>query len=323
MTLADKIIDLRKKRGWSQEELAERMGVSRQAVSKWESASSLPDLGRIVQLSELFGVSTDYLLKEEGKSSEEESSSDADPALRISAAEAEDFLHCSRKRAALFAAGSALCVLSPVPLILLGGASERSGVLSENMAGGVGVIVLLLLIALAVALFLIGGVRMEQYRYLEEGEIQLAFGASDTVLEKRDQFRKTYLTGLISGVSLCILGVVPLMGAAALEAGEWALILCVGILLAMVALGVLLLVWVCMIQESFDKLLQLGEYTPVQRRTEKKAEIVGGIYWPVVTAIFLAAGFSRLGWSRSGLIWPIAGVLFAAIRAVIRLREQK
>ena len=89
------------------------------------------------------------------------------------------------------------------------------------------------------------------------------------------------------------------------------------------ALGVLLLVWVCMIQESFDKLLQLGEYTPVQRRTEKKAEIVGGIYWPVVTAVFLAAGFSRLGWSRSALIWPIAGVLFAAIRAVIRLREQK
>ena len=65
MILADKIIKLRKKMGWSQEELAERMNVSRQAVSKWESAQSTPDLERILQLSALFGVSTDYLLKDE------------------------------------------------------------------------------------------------------------------------------------------------------------------------------------------------------------------------------------------------------------------
>ena len=64
MILADKIIDLRKKNGWSQEELAEQLGVSRQSVSKWESAQSIPDMGRIVQMSELFGVSTDYLLKD-------------------------------------------------------------------------------------------------------------------------------------------------------------------------------------------------------------------------------------------------------------------
>ena len=62
MILADKIIKLRKKNGWSQEELAEKMNVSRQAVSKWEGAQTIPDLGRILQLSELFGVTTDYLL---------------------------------------------------------------------------------------------------------------------------------------------------------------------------------------------------------------------------------------------------------------------
>ena len=64
MILADKIIDLRKKAGWSQEELAEKLGVSRQSVSKWEGAQSIPDMNKILQLSELFGVSTDYLLKD-------------------------------------------------------------------------------------------------------------------------------------------------------------------------------------------------------------------------------------------------------------------
>ena len=62
MIFADKLISLRKKAGWSQEELAERLSVTRQSVSKWEGAQSFPDIGKIVQLSQLFGVSTDYLL---------------------------------------------------------------------------------------------------------------------------------------------------------------------------------------------------------------------------------------------------------------------
>ena len=65
MILADKIIDLRKKAGWSQEELAEKLAVTRQSVSKWEGAQSIPDMDKVVQMSRLFGVTTDYLLKDE------------------------------------------------------------------------------------------------------------------------------------------------------------------------------------------------------------------------------------------------------------------
>ena len=65
MILADKITALRKKAGWSQEELAEQLGVTRQSVSKWEGAQSVPDMDKVVQMSRLFGVTTDFLLKEE------------------------------------------------------------------------------------------------------------------------------------------------------------------------------------------------------------------------------------------------------------------
>lgn len=65
MILADKIMKLRKQNGWSQEELAMQLGVSRQSVSKWESGTSIPDLERIIKLSQIFGVSTDYLIKDE------------------------------------------------------------------------------------------------------------------------------------------------------------------------------------------------------------------------------------------------------------------
>ncbi len=64
MPLADKIIELRKKQGWSQIDLADRLGVSRQSVSKWEMAQAVPELDKIIKMSELFAVTTDYLLKD-------------------------------------------------------------------------------------------------------------------------------------------------------------------------------------------------------------------------------------------------------------------
>ncbi|MBQ9850172.1 MAG: helix-turn-helix domain-containing protein [Clostridia bacterium] len=65
MAISDKILNLRKENGLSQEAFAEKLGVSRQSVSKWESGTATPDIDKIVSMSELFGVSTDYLLKED------------------------------------------------------------------------------------------------------------------------------------------------------------------------------------------------------------------------------------------------------------------
>jgi len=63
MNLSEKIYSLRKQNNLSQEQLAEQLGVSRQAVSKWEAGQAVPDVDKIINISELFGVTTDYLLK--------------------------------------------------------------------------------------------------------------------------------------------------------------------------------------------------------------------------------------------------------------------
>ena len=84
MTFSDKLIALRKKAGWSQEELAERLNVSRQSVSKWESAQSMPDIDKILQLSSLFSVTTDCLLKDE-QAEPEYTEDDTSPLPRIKA----------------------------------------------------------------------------------------------------------------------------------------------------------------------------------------------------------------------------------------------
>lgn len=65
MKLYEKIIKLRKSNGWSQEELAEKLDLSRQAISRWENGTALPDANNILQLSKIFGVTSDYLLNED------------------------------------------------------------------------------------------------------------------------------------------------------------------------------------------------------------------------------------------------------------------
>lgn len=68
MTLSEKIVSLRKAHGWSQEDFAEKLNVSRQGISRWENGSALPDAQNVLQISKLFGVTTDYLLNDEYES---------------------------------------------------------------------------------------------------------------------------------------------------------------------------------------------------------------------------------------------------------------
>lgn len=126
MILADKIVSLRKKAGWSQEDLAEKLGVTRQSVSKWEGAQSVPDMDKVVMMSRLFGVSTDFLLKDE---LEEETpcaaaQDDDTPLRRVTMKQASAYLALRKAAAPKIAIATALCIISPVTLILLAGMSE-------------------------------------------------------------------------------------------------------------------------------------------------------------------------------------------------------
>ena len=129
MILADKIIENRKKNGWSQEDLAEKLGVSRQSVSKWESAQAIPDMKKILQLSEVFGVSTDYLIRDEIEEVPALELAPVDNGLEetvrsVSMEEAVSFLKYSENASRWISTGVMLCILSPVLLILLGGLAE-------------------------------------------------------------------------------------------------------------------------------------------------------------------------------------------------------
>jgi transcriptional regulator with XRE-family HTH domain len=126
MILADKIINLRKKNGWSQEELAHKLGVSRQSISKYEGAQAVPDLDKILKLSQIFGVTTDYLIKDEMEEeiyTGEDSYEEDEPQYKVTMEMASEFLQIRKEAAKRIAFATWLCVISPICLIVLG----RSG----------------------------------------------------------------------------------------------------------------------------------------------------------------------------------------------------
>ena len=143
MIFADKLIRLRKKAGWSQEELASQMNVSRQSVSKWEGAQSVPDLDKIVRLSKLFGVSTDYLLKDEIEDADVIVSEENDSNRRVTLEEANHFIEVKIETSKMIANGVFFQrIISPICLLILGALSEtKSFGISENVAGAVGLII--------------------------------------------------------------------------------------------------------------------------------------------------------------------------------------
>lgn len=320
MILADKIIALRRKQGWSQEELAEQMGVSRQSVSKWESGASVPDLDKVLKLSSIFGVSTDYLLKDAMESPEpiEDVYIPPEALPVLGAEEAHGYLDLVKKLSGRFAWAVSLCILSPVALILLGGIYEQYGCLSENTAGGMGVAVLLVLVAAAVAVFITGGMKLSPFEYLEKERFTLSYGVQGIVEKKKNDFAPLYRRSLVLGVCLCILAVVPLMLTIAFGRGELALTVGVGLLLVLVSAGVHLFVRFGLVQESFSKVLQSGDYSPENKAISKKLGAFPGAYWCTATAVYLAISFFTGHWNRSWIVWPVAGVLFAAVNAVVR-----
>ena len=327
MILADKIIDLRKKAGWSQEELAEKLAVTRQSVSKWEGAQSIPDMDKVVQMSRLFGVTTDYLLKDEIEIAEPTVNADdrQPPLRRVTIGEASDYLALRRVAAPKMALATMLCIFSPIALIGLAAVSELSVSIfpiREDAAAGIGLCVLLVLVAVAVVLFMDCRNKAKEYDFLEKEPFETEYGVAGMVKERQKAFKPTYDRMNTIGTVLCVLSFVPLFAVMALMHEDFFMTMAVCLLLAVVGVGVYFFVYGGTINGSMEKLLEEGDYTRREKSQKNITGPVSVIYWLAVTAVFLIDTFGPNGNGQPGyswIIWAVAGVLYAAVLAVVKL----
>ena len=89
--------------------------------------------------------------------------------------------------------------------------------------------------------------------------------------------------------------------------------------LLLVAIGVGMIVNVQTIKSGYDKLLQVEDYTPRNKKKSKLEETVGGVYWLAVTGIYLLLSFTGNSWGTSWIIFPVAGVLYGIISVLLTL----
>lgn len=319
MILADKIIRLRKKNGWSQEELADKMKVSRQAVSKWEAAQTTPDLEKILQLGNLFGVTTDYLLKDEIEDEEFTDGVGETPIRKITLAEANDYIEQRKEASVKIAIATFLCILSVIPLLLLGAARELTLLpISENAAVGIGVVVIFSIIAIAVTMFIRVGFKNAAYEFLEKESFEIEYGVTGLARDRQKAYRSTYVKYNYIGACTCVLSPVPLLCGAFTENELLTVILlCVTMLIA--GIGAMFFIVAGVRWASMQKLLKEGEFSDKGKQKRRFSEAIGMAYWLIAIAIYLGWSFLSNDWHITWVIWPIAGIIFVVVELICNL----
>jgi len=347
MKLAEKIYQERRKLGLSQEQFAEQMDISRQAVSKWESGQSMPDLDKIVAMSQIFGVSTDYLLKEEEsvfeeamdevesntyQEAEEEVTAkyeDQSKMLQeLSVDEINAYRNTYMSSTKHIALGVFLCILG-VTLV------ELMEVLSVAFLSAKGDALesfpFLICVIIAIALFIPSGMALSKYDYLQKVPFVLPQDEKQKLEEEMDTFQGKFAAGITIGIVLILFGVLSGAGleyVTQVTGNEiWDDSVSGIIFLFFVAMGVYLLVRSGMKMGMYNVLLQREEYDLHKKQNVNKKDsimgLVAGVYWCLITAVFLGYSFITKDWGRSWIIWPVAGCVFGAIATFIALTEAR
>lgn len=321
MILGDKIMNLRKKNAWSQEELAERLGVSRQSISKYESAQVVPDMEKILKLSRIFGVTTDYLLKDEIEDLEflDEDFEEDKKLVKVGMEEANEYLDLKEISGRNIALGVSFCIISPIFLLLSSQAYESNLISApENVVDGISLTVLILFIIVAVGIFIRESMKLKKYEFIENEDIDTAYGVDGMARERGESFHDYYVKNNIIGVLLLVASVIPIFVGMIVSVEDMTMIISVVIMLLLIAIGVNLLVKTNIYMNSINAILEEGDFRRRNKKLKRRIEPFCGIYWIAATAIYVAYSFLTNNWDRSWIIWPVAGISFPIYYLILK-----
>lgn len=328
MILADKIIELRKRAGMSQEELAEKLDVSRQSVSKWESAQSMPDLNRILKIAEIFSVSTDMLLKDEIDLNQIENPTNPEvitahddmvpPARRVTMLEANEFIDKIKIHSVRKSLGIAVIIFSVMMPVIFEILSMGSS-LAEN----IGVVFMFLLIAAGVGLIIYSGMLMKPFDFLSHERIETEYGVDGIVKEKQSRYQVKHALSIVIGISMIILSpILPIIFDAIPSDFHNLDELGAVFMFIFISAGVYSIVHTEIINNAYKTLLDNKEFSREKAKDHMLAKVMS-VYWLMVTAVYLGYSFISYDWGRSWIIWPIAAVLCPIVGIVTSSIKKK
>lgn len=318
MNLNEKIMKLRKEKGWSQEELAYKLDISRQAVSKWESGTSQPEIEKVVHMAQIFGITTDELLM----TSKDSIETTKEEIKVLNKDEIELYMIQTKKVSKFYSIATAFMIISPALLIFLIGLSENN-VVKEKIAVAFGLTALFLFITIGIIFYIYFGIRDENFQYIETSNLFIKEEIKKEILKEENLYQNKYSLGITIGVSICIIAVLPLIISAVIGVSDHILVCLVSLLLLLISIGVAIMVRVQMVKEMYDKLLEKGEFTRFKKQSKNTMKPFASIFWPLIVIIYLFISFRTYRWDLTWIIWVLAGILYAFIENILSIKKHK
>ena len=286
MSLAENLQYLRAREGVTQEQLAERLDVSRQSVSKWESAASYPEMDTLLKLCDMFQVDMDTLLRGSVENSLSEDTAGYDRFMTLYA----------RK-----IAGGVSAIVGSVALWSFLSALGLSEMLGTAM--------LLLVIAAAAVVFIASGMEEEHFR--KKHPVIPDFYTEP----QKERFHRRYIWYIAGGVGAILLGVVLMVLAFTVLPEREPYESYIGAaFLAVVACAVYFLIYGGMLDDKYNiaKYNRQNTPTPEDKSRRRRATTACSVIMILATAVFLFAGLAYYKWNWAAIIYPVGGVLCGA-----------
>ena len=286
MSLAENLQYLRAREGVTQEQLAERLDVSRQSVSKWESAASYPEMDTLLKLCDMFQVDMDTLLRGSVENSLSEDTAGYDRFMTLYARKIAGGVSAIVGSVALWSFLSAL------------GLSEMPGTA-----------MLLLVIAAAAVVFIASGMEEEHFR--KKHPVIPDFYTEP----QKERFHRRYIWYIAGGVGAILLGVVLMVLAFTVLPEREPYESYIGAaFLAVVACAVYFLIYGGMLEDKYNiaKYNRQNNPTPEDKSRRRRATTACSVIMILATAVFLFAGLAYYKWNWAAIIYPVGGVLCGA-----------
>ena len=302
MILADKIINLRKKEGMTQEDLAGQVGVSRQSVSKWESSLSMPDLDKVVKLSQIFSVSTDFLLDDSlGMEQVIVDEKVEDTSRLIDLDLLNQYYSAYDKLAKFISLATILVITSPIAFMALES-------INENLA----IIIFLALIACAVGLFINSGFAISKFEFIEKEPYNFSYGVEGVIEKNLNDYMPKLKKNVIISIAIFILS--PAVYLLAINQGVTNNIP-VYLFLLLTAIGASIMGYSMIKYSSYRDILKYRD--PKIQKKEGKTNKISGVLWITAIGIFFIYSFWKGNWQTSWIIFVIAGFLQVIVAMVL------
>jgi hypothetical protein len=167
----------------------------------------------------------------------------------------------------------------------------------------------------AVGLFVFYGIKISRYQFLEKGEFYLDKGLRPSLEAEFKQVQETSTIKIVAGTVLCVGSVLVMFIISTFMLYGVG----VSIMLALIGIAVYLFITGGMQRDIYDRFLRKGEYEPKNMKLELIMNTIASVYWPLIVVVYLVWSFMWSAWGISWIIWPIAGLLFGALSAILRI----